>query len=137
MQWISANIPTQSRFIVITDNNWWDDPNSEWFPALAERLSVNTVQGFEWMPNQGFIKRITAYDSLRQCVQSSNVKCLDEWQRSSGEGFTYVFIPKSNRNNQETDFQINVPRFLEGLIKSPDYSVIYDQPGATILRKNQ
>jgi hypothetical protein len=135
MRWISANIPAQSRFIVITNNNWWDDPNSEWFPALAERISVNTVQGSEWTPNQGFSKRIAAYNLLRQCSLSDNVNCLDEWQQTSGEEFSHILIPKQNRNSQEAEFQSDIYRLREGLVKSSDYTVVYDRYGVTILKK--
>jgi hypothetical protein len=59
MEWMKANTPPGSQVIVVSGIGAWpDDMISEWFPALAERVSVATPQGYEWMPDRAFIGRI-------------------------------------------------------------------------------
>src|SRR5205807_9507407 len=53
--WMAANTPPGSQVIVVSGIGAWpDDMISEWFPALAERVSVATPQGYEWMPDKAF-----------------------------------------------------------------------------------
>ncbi len=48
MSWVAANTKDSERFAVVTGRAWESDYVSEWFPTLAERTSVATVQGSEW-----------------------------------------------------------------------------------------
>ena len=51
MDWIAANTPKESKFILLTGETSWEiDSTSEWFPALTGRTSLVTVQGTEWLP---------------------------------------------------------------------------------------
>ena len=52
MAWISDNTDEAAEFISISTQPWWLDPISEWFPALAKRNNINTVQGTEWLPGR-------------------------------------------------------------------------------------
>ncbi|HUS15836.1 MAG TPA: hypothetical protein VM536_12560, partial [Chloroflexia bacterium] len=49
LDWAAANTPSASQFLVITGAGTWDDATSEWFPVLARRVSLATVQGYEWL----------------------------------------------------------------------------------------
>ena len=57
-----------SRFLVITGDRWGDDRSAEWFPALTGRVSVNTVQGYEWAGGSQFARRVAASQELRACA---------------------------------------------------------------------
>ncbi|MBW3630096.1 MAG: hypothetical protein KY464_12455 [Gemmatimonadetes bacterium] len=79
MRWIAQTTSASSRFLVITGNGWepftawawgiktgWqDDRVSEWFPVLAERVSVATPQAYEWLPDNAFGTQVLAYRSAR------------------------------------------------------------------------
>ena len=67
MRWISRETPPSSRFLVVTSERWPVDRSSEWFPVLAQRVSVGTVQGSEWLPSGEFARRVEANDDLRTC----------------------------------------------------------------------
>jgi hypothetical protein len=68
MQWVKANTPAGARFIVISGQTWAIDPVAEWFPALAERESVNTPQGTEWLPCGEFERRKVLYAQVAMCA---------------------------------------------------------------------
>src|SRR5262249_55115738 len=45
MHWIAEETPASSKFLVIPRTAWQVDKESEWFPVLAKRPSLATVQG--------------------------------------------------------------------------------------------
>ena len=52
MEWVGENIPPEASFFVVPSSTWWEtDAVGEWFPALAERTNLLTVQGSEWLPD--------------------------------------------------------------------------------------
>ncbi|HXH22371.1 MAG TPA: hypothetical protein VNN10_10095 [Dehalococcoidia bacterium] len=92
-EWVSANTPDGSRFIVIGDGRHWSvDFAGEWFPVLARRENVATVQGSEWLRgSEGFHSRVDRHREMQRCKVLS-VECLDEWQRSAPASFSHVLI---------------------------------------------
>lgn len=69
MRWVSANTPPDSRFLVRAFSPLWFglDPSSEWFPVLAQRQSIATVQAYEWLPHDQFYHRADVYNALHAC----------------------------------------------------------------------
>ena len=49
MTWVRDAVPAGSRVVVVTGRDWYEDATAEWFPYLAQRASVATVQGYEWL----------------------------------------------------------------------------------------
>jgi 4-amino-4-deoxy-L-arabinose transferase-like glycosyltransferase len=45
MAWVSENTPQDARFIIVSSNSVY---TGEWFPALTDRHSLSTNQGYEW-----------------------------------------------------------------------------------------
>lgn len=124
MQWVSRSTPVASRYLVIAPRRWAVNDVAEWFPILANRTSVATVQGTEWLPNHAF-SRAVAVDSAVEVCASGTTACLQSVRQTKGLSFTHVFIPKSP----------NAPccAALRGSVREdPRYQVIYDGPGATI-----
>lgn len=64
MRWAKANAPADARFLVMPTNQWAADAPAEWFPALAQRASVSTVQGAEWLPDHEFRRRVELHNRL-------------------------------------------------------------------------
>ena len=54
MQWMAAHTDSSARVLVLTSSSWQIDKVSEWFPVLASRTSLATVQGSEWLPHRAF-----------------------------------------------------------------------------------
>jgi hypothetical protein len=126
MTWVTTNTPQQSRFLVFPNEAstaWFDDKVAEWFPALTGKTSVNTVQGYEWVPG-AFTKRVTSATELWDCLNAEST-CLDTWQAKSGNTFTHVFLPQRRKQ----------PALLSGLVTDARYKLIYDGAGALVFER--
>ena len=123
MRWVAENTEPGTAFVVPTEDVWGDDEQSEWFPALAGRQSVGTVQGSEWLGAEGY-------------AASSN---------GSGDsrlrGRDSVLLPRRRRGRELLCSQRSprrpispedcCPALRESLV-TPGYEIVYDGPGATI-----
>ncbi|MBW3629617.1 MAG: hypothetical protein KY464_09985 [Gemmatimonadetes bacterium] len=144
MRWVARKTSPASRFLVITGSGWepkivwawgarsgWaDDRVSEWFPVLAERTSVATVQGSEWFPGDAFAKSIHSYEAVQRCANWTS-ECLDEWSAEAGRTFTHVYVPKSLVAHKDPDFQC-CQTLWASLEEDPRYQRVYDGPAAAI-----
>jgi len=133
MAWIRANLEDDARFAVVTGDSWAVDPDSEWFPALAQRVSVGTVQGSEWLGGAAFREQLTAHGKLQACAEEGSADCVREWLADWPAD--YVFIPKGHRHgpNSPPDCCADL---RADLMADPGSTPVYDGPGATIFRVN-
>jgi hypothetical protein len=115
--------------VVLSGKNWWEDPLSEWFPALAERVAVNTVQGSEWFSGEIFYEHIQNYDRLRQCLADARVVCLDEWAQSAGKTFEYVFI------SLEDEKAVVASSLVKELRASGEYAIVFERDGVIVWQR--
>ena len=134
MSWASHNTATESRFLILTGNPWWDDPVTEWFPVLAERLSLTTVQGYEWTSPLMFAERVNRFDTVRGCLQTIQVDCLAKWSTDQQTTFDYLFVPKIPLVRGQSEL-LTTP-LVQALRLSPDYQLVSDQDGALIFKTN-
>lgn len=82
--WIQLNTAPEARIAVVThDVSWGRDQLSEWFPALTDRESVVTVQGYEWMGVERALRQQDAYQALQACGDKSE-SCLSDWTEHYG-----------------------------------------------------
>jgi hypothetical protein len=134
MQWVSVNTPPDSRFAVVSGDGWSYDRTSEWFPALADRQSIATVQGTEWLSGGAFAKQHAAYVALQACANLTS-DCLDRWEVSSNKQFDYVYITKITPRLQKNSTDPCCTALRTALSQDPRYSVVYDTSGATIFQR--
>lgn len=128
MQWASQETSASSRFLVVTGLSLWSsDLISEWFPALADRVSVATPQGSEWLPNGAFARRLGSHEALQECGKTDSV-CLEAWADANGESFSHVYVAKMQGGGC-------CPALDDALRRDPDYAPIYDGPGAAIYER--
>lgn len=72
MAWIATHTPSTSAFVALGPAlHWYDDSVGEWFPALAERRCLTTVQGTEWLPGGVWQRRREARKKLIETAWSS------------------------------------------------------------------
>src|SRR5258706_5566412 len=92
MGWVRENIPTESRFVLLTGNPAPElDAFQEWFPTLAERQSITTFQGTEWTLGPHFFPRFRELKNLQACMSAN---CLQVWITNNNVPFDYILIRK-------------------------------------------
>lgn len=140
MAWVSANVPADSRFLVISDaeRSPWIDARSEWFPALSGRVSIATVQGREWLDGGGALDRnIDRFRDLQACADAAT-GCLEAWAASYGAAFTHVYLPEAPAQ-AATSSRTGRPlrrdccaALRASLASSPAYRLLYEGSGARV-----
>jgi len=121
MDWIHRNTPVQSRFLVVTGVLGPEiDPFSEWFPVLAERHGIATLQGLEWMLGPAFTQRRQILLELQGC---QTAKCISDWTVRNGFDYDYVVVWKSDI----------VPALASSLKGDEHLSLVYESQNALIL----
>lgn len=124
--WASAHTAPNARFLIIPDALWYADAIGEWFPALANRRSVATPQGYEWMPGKVFTPLANAHDALLGCRQRG-VDCLEEWSRTNDASYEYVFVPRGSGAACCTTL-------VAALDSSPRYVPVRRMPGGDVFQ---
>lgn len=90
MTWIKENTPANASFLILTGVKSPEiDPLVEWFPALTERLSLSTVQGYEWLGPGRFMEYYSDLAELQGCKSAG---CVEDWSARTGLGYQYVVI---------------------------------------------
>ncbi|HKN85866.1 MAG TPA: hypothetical protein VJV04_03295 [Nitrospiraceae bacterium] len=130
MEWVADTTPQGSTFLVIPQDRWGVDRYSEWFPVLARRVSVATVQGYEWVPNKAFAKRRALFMELERCV-NADAACLDEWAKKGSVHFSYVYIPQASSVQNPSC----CPALVTSLMHDLRYRLVYSGPGAKIFER--
>lgn len=130
MAWVKDNTAPDQRFAIVTAHRWELDYFSEWFPFLAQRESVATVQGSEWTGLDGFINRLARFRQLQECAPRV-ASCLEGWRLGWDVLDAYVIIPKGRLYGPMTSVDC-CPALREDLHRMQNWSVAYDGPGATV-----
>lgn len=127
MQWVRHHTPEDGQFLVYAydDYGHFADRTAEWFPVLAERRSIITIQGYEWLPN--FAGKIAQYKQANIC-KASTTACLDAWSQEWNAPFSHVFIalgPSSPCCGP----------LVASLKTDPRYELVYDTPAAVVFAR--
>jgi len=128
--WVKENTSLNSRFVLLTNEAALRDSSSDWFPALAERKSLVTVFGSEWINDNKFSRRTEAYTLLQDCSNQDET-CLSKWSELTGQLFDYVYIRKYKEGAP-----VDLP-LIRHLIISNNYELVYNTDGVAIFRLNQ
>ena len=127
--WVKTNTRRDGRFMILTGiSSVLDDPDNEWFPVLAERRSITTAQGLEWLGDDRFAKALPLIRGLQQCrSELAPLACADQLARRLGLEYDYVVFT-SGYNQLESHFE-------PSLANHPGYEVVYDSGEVLILEK--
>ena len=126
MTWASQNTPAESAFIVMTGvPDSGSDAVLEWFPALAQRVSVMTPQGLEWTPHE-FSRRQASNTSLQACV-TQTIRCLDQWAQTSGNTLEYVFLVAPQQASFPLADSLEASSEFESVYQSPEVQIFAHQ----------
>ncbi len=133
MAWSRASLPATARVVVVTGRAWYMDAASEWFPYLAGRVSVATVQGYEWLGAAAWNGQLELNAALADRADDT-VAALDAWAREFDVPYDVAYIPKGHLGSVLSDEDC-CSAMRTTLRDSADYEIIYDGAGATIARR--
>ena len=124
MYWVKENLPENSVFMVLTGIPSPEiDPYVEWFPALAERQNISTLQGYEWLLADKFYNFYTELSKLQQC---RSVDCIEKWNTTNSQRYDYVVI-----------FRTEAVEIDELLLKNSSYEKVYSNSNALIVKYDE
>lgn len=93
MAWIGDNVPEDAAFVVVPSTKLWSiDAVAEWFPVLAGRPSLTTIQGTEWLADV-YGQRQAAVAVLVRCT-GEDAGCLEAWSAAHHLSFSHVYVTK-------------------------------------------
>jgi hypothetical protein len=98
MEWTRTGTSPEARFLVLTSaDSWWADRTAEWFPQLADRASLTTVQGLEWA-GPGVFTRKQAEVARIKSMQRQSPEALAEAVATDicGADHVALFLPRRN-----------------------------------------
>lgn len=134
MEWVKANTAPASRFILLTGQQLWAcDPIQEWFPAIADRTSLTTLQGQEWLLGGSFAVRQDGLEQLQAC-ENQSVSCLEQKANSLQMNFNYVYISKTLPTSPCNGSKKGTASILGGLLSSPNYLKVYETDEVAIFK---
>jgi len=133
MAWIAANTPASARFIVITGApDPMRDPIQEWFPALANRNSLTTLQGREWTFGKKFLASLPEYQNLGACIYQ-DLNCIQNQAQKMGLVFDSVYIQKQTAQGCPTGETCWAAQNLSNsLERSGKYKKIFENDSAVV-----
>jgi hypothetical protein len=126
LAWVRADTPADSQFVLLTGGSAFSDPLADWFPALAQRKSLDTVFGQEWVPAVSIRREIEQYNQVQECLQEE-VDCLAAWAKTKGSDFTYVLIPR----------KVSPSLLLGSLQHSANYALAYQNEAVLIFKRTR
>lgn len=92
MEWIKNSTPENSNFLLLTNDGGISpmvDAYQEWFPALTERHSENTLQGLEWTLGNDFYKYSQRLIKLQSCEK---ISCIQNWISEENAQVDYLLV---------------------------------------------
>lgn len=133
MQWINANTKASDKFLVVSPKPgwaWFIDYSQEWFPTIAKRQSISTVQAYEWLP--GFSERLILNKKFKDC-NDGDIRCIEQVARATKSAYTHIYINKDLRLEQ--DLPSCCSFLVHSLKNASNYRLIYNGHGAWVWAK--
>ena len=136
MKWVHENTPAKARFLVLTGTSSVScDSVLEWFPALADRHSIFTVQGTEWTKGADFNEYVRSTYAVQECLASDAVSCLDS--AVSRSAYDYIYVSKFLRMDSCNPLPRpqSYPYFLETLRANSGFKIVYETDGVLVAQE--
>ncbi len=129
MNWIASSTPRTATFVVLGPGfHWYDDAVGEWFPALADRKSVTTAQGCEWLPDENWQRlRNLRNRVIRRKWRSLPSFCRFITSHAGDFQMIYVSLAAARQNP-------NILALLQLLHASRQATVMYSNSGVVVFR---
>lgn len=126
LAWVREQTPPEARFLVLTGSRSLSyDPLPEWFPALAGRQSVYTVQGLEWVPGGSFSAVVQNAARAQECL-STSAACVMESIRHIPVDYIYISRLLRTENFEPLDPPRTFPYVEAGLRQEQRLRLVYE-----------
>lgn len=123
MEEIARITPKDSRFLVLSSSTSWSiDMVGEWFPALADRKSVLTVQGSEWLGDGNYYAKIEQFDEIKSCI-GKNKGCFIDWADENQKEFDFIYLTNEAIDKNKIDFS-RLPGASRKIFENSDVVVL-------------
>lgn len=126
MEWVTRHTDPSSRFVVLGDA-------AELFPFMTHRTSIVSPWGVEWKGSTQFERQRELYDSTSACKTAD---CLTQSLSNARLRPDYVYIPKGHYTIRRDD-HIQSSRMRRSLVKSPEYTLVFENRDVMIYRVNR
>jgi hypothetical protein len=135
MAWIAANTSPETEVLVLTNETWPVDRSSEWFPVLADRRSVATVQGYEWIRG-AFADKLAAYRDVQACTES-DANCVERWSTETNTPFDLIYMPTAVQvRNTSLNTDAECCKALRSSLRTDArYETVFENEGVTVFRR--
>jgi hypothetical protein len=129
IHWVTENTTPNDRFLILDpQDNPLLSPLMEWFPALANRTSITTVQGREWLTGDaGYNYLLALNNNIHQCLYQ-DIQCLNPLKGK----YDYVLLSIKNPNGDN----LSNPLLLS-LRSSDRFKLVYETPEIKIYKVNE
>ncbi len=143
-RWIESNTPADSRFLVLSGNadvELFCDAPAEWFSAVAQRVSLTTAQGMEWLPGGQFARTAAAAQDIEGCLDASSpLQCVEDAVSSHPglQGFQYLYVARTMPvldACRTVGATARGEQLIDELKQSPRYSEAYENVEAAVFEK--
>jgi hypothetical protein len=127
MNWVGRNTPTDARFLVAGDA-------AEWFPLLANRTSVASPWGAEWLPPPRRTEQIEQYRAAAECRTES---CLTDVLDRTAPSPEYLYVPREGSRSWTARDELSSDQgreLVEQFERSNRYGIVYRNRGVLIVR---
>lgn len=136
MEWVKQHTPTESRFLVISNPTSWSvDIIGEWFPTLAERKSLLTAQGMEWLPDKAQAKTIKELGKISGC-RMKGLNCLEEWITAGKVDVDYVYLTDNSQDISGTRYEYSSVVEAQ-MAESSNYLLVFSNEDVKIFQMNK
>jgi hypothetical protein len=129
IDWAKANTKLDDNFLILDEQgNPLLSPLTEWFPALAERRSIATIQGTEWLSGGRHYNEIySAITDIHQCLYQ-DVNCLLDLQDELPDDYKYIILSTKQQNAS------NGIAIFSSLNEHPEFTLVYTSSNIYIFK---
>jgi hypothetical protein len=127
MNWARRNTPSKATFLVAGDA-------VEWFPVLANRTSIASPWGAEWLPPPRRAERIERYRAAAECRTAG---CLMQVLEATSPSPAYLYVPREGSRSWTARDVFSEEQWTElarEFERSNQYRVVYRNRGVLIVR---
>lgn len=130
MQFVVEKTPRDAQFVVLAPQAWFEADAVEWFPLLADRQSLTTPQGLEWVSSSEFLEicadTFETSTLVRLAAEGRNSDSIVKYVEDHFADYDYVAV-----------FDNNLEENFGGFLRTGEYELVYFKRSVLIFHKTR